>query len=118
LAEERDRIFGSAARLFGWAALLLGLPIAVLGAYLPPNEYAVTLDIDALDCDGPSKVYIFALPAFALYSAALVIHGRRWRRPAYLIIALVCFAICVAVAANIARAVAVDQRQAAACALK
>ena len=118
MTEERRRIFGSAARLFGWATLLLALPIAALGAYLPPNEYAVTLGIDALDCDGPLKVYIFAVPAFALYAAALVIHGRRWRRSAYLIVALVCLVICVALAANLARAVAEDQRQSAACALK
>lgn len=102
--------------MIGWAALLVTLPIAVLGAYLPPNEYAATLGIDALDCDGPFKVYMFAVPAFALYATALVIHGRRWRRPGYLIVALLCFAICVALAANIARAMAVDQRQAAACA--
>ena len=36
---------GLGLRLAGWALLLLGLPMALLGATMPVNEYAATLGI-------------------------------------------------------------------------
>jgi len=100
----------------GWAALLLALPLALVGALLLPNEYEATLGIRALDCDGPLGVYLFAVPALVIYGAGLVINGLRWQRRINLILALACFLICVAVLANVSRAVALDREQAMACA--
>ena len=96
--------------------LLLGLPLALLGASLDPNEYEAALGIDALDCDGPPTVYLFAFPALVLYGAGLVINGLRWRTRANLVVATICLAVCAALCANVARAVAEDREQTAACA--
>ncbi len=103
------------AKLLGRAVLLLGLPMAIFGALHPPNEYEATLAIDALDCDGPLGTYIFAVPSLVLYGAALIINGLRWRRRANLIVALLCFLVCAALATNIARAVLENRQQEAAC---
>jgi len=115
MTEGGHRASAFGLRLLGWSVLLLGLPIALLGAILPPNEYAKTLGIDALDCDGPSKVYIFAVPALLLYGAAFVVYGRGLRRRADLIVALLCIVVCAALAVNLIRARAEDQRQELAC---
>ena len=106
-----------ASRL-GWALLLVGLPLAAFGAFLPANEYRSTLGIDALDCDGPWTVYLLAVPALLLYGTGLAVNLRRWRLPLNLAAALLCLAICVALAVNLARAVAEQADQAEACAAR
>jgi type IV secretory pathway VirB2 component (pilin) len=103
-------------RSVGWAALLLALPLALFGALQPPNEYEEALGISALDCDGPFSVYLFAAPALVIYGTGLVINGLRWQRRINLIVALVCFFVCAALLANVARAVAQHREQATACA--
>ena len=101
----------------GWAALVIGLPIAFLAVLFPPNEYQATLAINALDCNGPSKIYLFAVPALLIYGVGFVVNGWRWRRRKLLngIVALLCLAICAAVVVNVARAVKEESRQAASC---
>jgi hypothetical protein len=102
-------------RSLGWAVLVLGLPLALLAALHPPNEYQATLGINALDCAGPGETYLFALPALAIYGAGLAVNGWRWRKRLNAVAAVLCLGICAAVVANVARAVHEGQRQAAAC---
>jgi hypothetical protein len=99
----------------GWAVLVLGLPLALLAALHPPNEYQATLGINALDCDGPGETYLFALPALLIYGAGLAVNGWRRRKRLNAVTAVVCFAICAAVLVNVARAVQEDRRQAEDC---
>jgi hypothetical protein len=103
-------------KLLGWSLLLLGVPVAFLGVRTPPNEYKATLGVDALDCDGPFAVYLAAFPALILYGTALIIHGLRWRKRTNLVVAVVCFALCIGLVANVGRAVAEDREQGEACA--
>lgn len=102
-------------RLLGWAVLLLGLPLAFLGALMPANEYQATFGIQALDCDGPFKIYIFIVPALLIYGAGLIVNGWRWRSRTSLIVALLCFAICIGLVAQVTEAVAVSHKHQAAC---
>ena len=95
--------------------LLLGLPLALFGALTPPNEYKAIFGGNALDCDGPLGVYVWAVPALVLYGIALVINGLRWRRRTNLVVAIACLCICAAVAVNLARAIAEDREQVEAC---
>ena len=103
-------------RALGWAALLLALPLALLGALLPPNEYEASLGIRALDCDGPFSVYLFAGPALLIYGTGAVVNGLRRQRRIDVIVASVCLLICAALLVNLTRAVAHQREQAAACA--
>lgn len=102
-------------RVLGWAVLFLGLPLALVAALHPANEYQATLGIDALDCDGPFTTYLFAVPALLIYGVGVLVHGLRWRVRANALIALLCLSICAAVVMNVARAVREDDRQAASC---
>lgn len=102
-------------RTLGWAILVLGLPLALLAALHPPNEYQATLGINALDCDGPGETYLFGLPALLIYGAGLAVNGLHWRKRLNAIAAVLCLAICAAVIANVGRAVQEGRRQAASC---
>lgn len=102
----------------GWTIFVLFLPIALLAIFHPPNEYEVTLGIDALDCNGPFETYSVAVPALIVYGAGFVINVFRWRRLASLMVAIGCLAICLGVAGNVARAMAEERDQAAACAVQ
>lgn len=102
-------------RNLGWAILVLGLPLALLAALHDPNEYRATLGISALDCDGPGKTYLLAVPALLIYGAGVAANGLRWRKRLNAIVAVLCLAICAVVVANVGRAVQEDQRQAASC---
>lgn len=101
--------------LFGYAVLALGLPLALIAASLPANEYRDALGIDALDCDGPAAIFIFAIPAFLVFGSGLVVNGMAWRRRWRLVLALACALICVALIANLTRAIIEDREQATAC---
>jgi hypothetical protein len=98
-----------------WLLLVLGLPLALFAAAHPPNEYMATMGIVALDCQGPLETYMFAGPAALLYGAGLISNGLKWRRPMNLVVALLCAAICVAIAVNVSRAFIEQQRQHADC---
>lgn len=101
--------------LFGYAVLALGLPLALIAASLPANEYQDALGIDALDCDGPTAVFMFAVPALLIFGTGLVVSGMAWRKRWRLVLALACALICAALIANLARAIIKDREQAAAC---
>lgn len=101
--------------LFGYAVLALGVPLALIAASLPANEYQDALGIDALDCDGPAAIFIFAVPALLIFGSGLVINGMAWRKRWRLVLALACALICAALIANLARAIIQDREQAAAC---
>ena len=105
-------------RAIGYAALVLLLPLALLGALHGPNEYRDVFGMDALDCDGPLQTYILALPPLVFYAAASLFAAHRWRRWRQwrnLTIAALCFLICAALIANIARAALHERKQAQAC---
>jgi uncharacterized membrane protein len=102
-------------RSLGWAILVLGVPLAILAALHDPNEYRATLGVNALDCDGPGKTYLLAVPALLIYGAGVAANGLRWRKRFNAIVAVLCLTICVAVVANLGRAVQEDRRQAASC---
>ena len=101
--------------LFGYAVLALGLPLALIAASLPANEYQDALGIDAPDCDGPAAIYMFAVPALLIFGSGLVINGMAWRKRWRLVLALACALICAALIANLTRAIIQDRQQAAAC---
>jgi hypothetical protein len=114
----RDTVHSPARKalgILGWAVLLLGLPLALLAALHPPNEYEATLGIIALDCDGPGETYLLALPVLLIYGAGLAVHGPRSRKLLNAMVAVLCFGICAAVAVNVARAVLEERRQAVDC---
>jgi CHASE2 domain-containing sensor protein len=106
---------GRFGRVLGWTILVLGMPLALLAALIPSNEYQATLGIDALDCDGLINVAIFAIPALFIYAAGFVVNAIGWRNRAKRELAIACAVICVAVAANLVRAVIEDGKQQAAC---
>lgn len=101
--------------LFGYAVLALGLPLALIAASLPANEYHDALGIDVLDCDGPAAIFIFAVPALLVFGSGLVINGMAWRKRWRLLLALACAVICTALIANLTRAILQDREQAASC---
>ncbi len=101
--------------LFGYAALALGLPLALIAASLPANEYKDALGIDALDCDGPAAIFIFAVPALLVFGSGLVVNGMAWRKRWRLVLALACALISAALIANLTRAIIQDREQAMAC---
>ena len=101
--------------ILGWILLILASPIAFCAALHPPNEYKAFMGIDALDCGGPFETYMLAVPALLIYGAGLVVNERRWRRAPNAMAALVCLAICAAIAVNVSHAVAEDRLQASSC---
>ncbi|MGX1786187.1 hypothetical protein ACWIGM_05590 [Bosea sp. NPDC055332] len=101
--------------LFGYAVLALGLPLALIAASLPANEYRDALGIGALDCDGPATIYMFAVPALLIFGSGLVINSMAWRKRWRLALALACALICAALIANLTRAIIQDREQAMAC---
>ena len=102
-------------RLLGWGVLVLALPLALLAALMPANEYRATLGIDAVDCDGPFAIAMFAVPALLIYGAGVVLNGMRWRRRLNAVAAVLCFLICALVAANLVRATAEESAQRTEC---
>lgn len=84
----------------GFGALLLALPLALFAMAVPPNEYKAQ-GIDALDCDGPIGVYLFAIPALLIYGVGAVINGRRYRNRLNLSVSAICVVLCLLMAASI-----------------
>jgi uncharacterized YccA/Bax inhibitor family protein len=87
----------------GYAVLIAALPLALLGAVSVANEYRA-MGVDALDCDGPIGVLIFAVPAILIYGTGAIMNARRFRRRRALVAACLCGLICVPLAINIAAA--------------
>lgn len=84
----------------GYSALIAALPAAMLGAVSEANEYRA-MGVDALDCDGPLGVLLFAVPAILIYGAGAVLNARWFRRRRSAVVACLCALICAPLAINI-----------------
>lgn len=92
-----------------YGVLIVLLPMAVFGISLPTNEYRA-MGIEAIDCDGPVSVLIFALPAFAVYGVASAVFLSSFRRRRSLFFGLFCGLICLGLGWNIGTAVTEQSR--------
>lgn len=101
--------------LLGHLVLVLALPLAFLGATAFANEYRAMGEGDFLDCDGPSHVFMFAVPAFFIYGMGFVVNGFKFRVHRHLVVAIICAAIAVALAVNLADAIVEQARIPADC---
>lgn len=94
----------------GYFILVAALPLALLAASLPVNEYKAQ-GIDGVDCDGPLQVLFYAVPALLIYGTGLALHARTLRKPFDLAVVLVCAALCLFAGLNAAAAVREQQQQ-------
>jgi hypothetical protein len=88
----------------GLAALVAALPIALLGSVTPSNEYRAW-GLEAVDCDGPLSVMLFAVPGLLIYGAGAIAYGFRYRKPLNVVVAGVCLVLCLFLGANLVSAV-------------
>lgn len=79
----------------GYLLLLALLPVAAMALLADANSYRAQ-GIDAIDCDGPMRVLIFAVPALLAYGAGAIVNGLARR----FVVAAICAAICVPLAFN------------------
>ena len=86
-----------------YLALIAALPFAVLAAVLPVNSYRAQ-GIEALDCDGPMSVLLFALPVLLIYGAGTVLLYRDRSRRFHIVAALCCLLVFCTVGWNAAAA--------------
>ena len=93
----------------GYAVLIAALPAAMLGIVSEANEYRA-MGVDALDCDGPLGVLLFAIPAIVIYGAGAIVNARRFPRRRFALVACLCGLICVPLAINIAAALRESSR--------
>lgn len=87
-----------------YLALIAALPFAILAAVLPVNSYRAQ-GIDALDCDGPASVLIFALPVLLIFGAGAILLYRDRSRRFHLVAVLCCAAVFCVVGWNAASAI-------------
>lgn len=83
----------------GYLLLIALLPVAAMALLADANSYRAQ-GIDAIDCDGPMSVLIFAVPAMLAYGAGAIVNGLGRR----FIVAALCVAICIPLALNIVTA--------------
>lgn len=83
----------------GHLLLIALLPVAALALLADANSYRAQ-GIDAIDCDGPMRVLIFAVPAIFAYGAGAIVNGLGRR----FVVATLCVAICVPLAFKMAAA--------------
>jgi hypothetical protein len=91
---------------FGVAMLLLA-PLALFGLLALPNEYQAMGIEEAVDCDGPLGIFMFALPALLVYAPGFVLFVRSafsTHRVSVILIAVVSGLVCLGLAANTALA--------------
>lgn len=81
------------AAWLGHLLLVALLPVAALALLADANSYRAQ-GIDAIDCDGPMSILIFAVPAILTYGAGAIINGLGRR----FVVAALCVAICVPLA--------------------
>lgn len=91
-------------KIIGYIVLVAMLPVAVLGLLATSNEYRA-IGVDAVDCDGPLSVLIFAVPALATYAIAAAIFVLRLQKPRSLILGGLCGLICAGLVWNAGNAV-------------
>lgn len=92
-------------KLLGYAALIAMFPVAALGILGTPNEYRA-VGVDAVDCDGPISVMIFAVPALAIYGISSSIFFYRYRQRRSFVLGVICGLMCAGLMWNISNAVA------------
>ncbi|OEC97458.1 MULTISPECIES: hypothetical protein [unclassified Rhizobium] len=83
--------------------LIAALSVAILAAVLPANSYQ-TQGIDALDCDGPASVLLFAVPALLIFRASAILLYRKRNRRLHLVTALRCVLVFCSIGWNAAAA--------------
>ena len=88
----------------GIAVLIAALPIALLGIVTPANEYRAW-GLDAVDCDGPLGVMLFAVPGLLIYGVGAVAYGSRYRSRLNLVVTGICLVLCLFLGANLMDAV-------------
>lgn len=91
-----------ASPIAAWLSYLLLialLPVAGLALLADANSYRAQ-GIDAIDCDGPIGVFIFAVPALLAYGAGAILNGLGRR----FVVTALCVAICIPLALNIVAA--------------
>ncbi|GAC1044408.1 hypothetical protein [Rhizobium sp. No.120] len=86
-----------------YLALAAALPVAILATVLPVNSYRAQ-GIDALDCDGPLSVLLFAIPALLVYGGGAILLYRKRKRRFHLGTALLCLLVFCVVSWNAATA--------------
>ncbi|MFE0013885.1 hypothetical protein ACFWXH_03495 [Mesorhizobium sp. NPDC059054] len=89
---------------FGVAILVAAIPGALAAVTMPANEYKAW-GVDALDCDGPISVFLFAIPTLLIYSAGAIVNGCYFRNRLNLVFAVFCTLVGALIVANIAAAV-------------
>jgi hypothetical protein len=95
-----DDILGVASAL-GYALMVLALPPAFYAVIGIVNEYrAFGIADDWFDCNSTLFVLIVGAPSLAIFGAAAVIHGVRFRRSPNLLIAMASAVVCVLVGSN------------------
>lgn len=62
-------------RMAGYLGLAAALPLAIIGATLPVNEFRAQ-GFAALDYDGPIEVAIVAVPALLIYGTGALLFSR------------------------------------------
>lgn len=87
-----------------YLALIAALPFAIMATALPVNSYRAQ-GIEALDCDGPISVLIFAVPVLLIYGVGAVLLYRDRSRRFHAVAALCCLLVFCAVAWNAAAAI-------------
>lgn len=86
-----------------YLVLIAALPFAILATVLPVNSYRAQ-GIEALDCDGPMSVLIFALPNLLIYGAGAILLYRNGKQRFHLVAALCCLLVFCSVGWNAAAA--------------
>lgn len=84
---------------FGIAILVAASPLALAAMTMPANEYKAW-GVDAVDCDGPISVYLFAIPTLLVYGAGAIVNGRYRRDRLNLVCAVICTLACVLIGVN------------------
>ncbi|MGG6895331.1 MULTISPECIES: hypothetical protein [Rhizobium] len=75
-----------------YLALIAALPVALLAMVVPVNSYRAQ-GIEALDCDGPMSVLMYAVPALLIYGAGAILLYRDRRRRFHVVAALCCLLV-------------------------
>lgn len=86
-----------------FTVLVLFLPMALFAMLLSPNAYLAQGMESAVDCDGPLKVMICAIPSYIVYAIgifAFISIYLETRNTNYLLVALVSCSILVAITPN------------------
>ncbi|MFS8044560.1 hypothetical protein [Rhizobium sp. BR 314] len=87
-----------------YLALIAALPLASMAVVFPVNAYRAQ-GIDALDCDGPISILIFAVPALLIYGAGAILLYRERSRRFHFAVALCCLLLFLSIGWNAALAI-------------